>query len=130
MYISHTKKILAMFVSFEQAEGHETMPHVAGQWFPQANDIDRYELYCASMLALLKPWHNIIEIKNPSDSFSTTFDDFVVHAPETIAQILTNVQYFHDCSDTALSYREKELPCSFATMDMGERLDDDADEIL
>ena len=97
----HTKKILAMFVSFEQAEGHETMTRVSGQWFPRANDIERYKLYCASMLALLKPWHNIIEMKNPSDSFSTTFDDVVNHAPETIARILANIQYFYNCCDEA-----------------------------
>jgi hypothetical protein len=53
------------------------------------------------MLALLKPWHNIIEIKNPSDLFSTTFDDVVKPAPETIARILANIQYFYNCSDKA-----------------------------
>jgi hypothetical protein len=79
------------------------MPHIPGQWFHQANDVEHHELYYTSMLALLKLWHNIVDIKHSSDSFSTTFDNFVAHASENIKHILTNIQYFHNCADKARS---------------------------
>jgi hypothetical protein len=84
IHVPYKEEILSP-MSFEQAEGHETMSHVPGQWFPQANNIEHYELYCASMLNL----------------FSTSFNNFIMHTPESIARIFTNMQYFHDCSDKA-----------------------------
>ncbi|KAG2741371.1 hypothetical protein P692DRAFT_20752861, partial [Suillus brevipes Sb2] len=84
-----------------RTEGHETMPHFPGNWFPPASDEEHHEFHCASMLALLKPWRDITDIKKPSDSFSSTFENFVSHAPEIVTRIITNIQYFHDCADKA-----------------------------
>lgn len=113
-----------------RTEGHETMPHFPGNWFPPASDEEHHEFHCASMLALLKPWRDITDIKKPSDLFSSTFENFVSHAPEIVTRIITNIQYFHDCADKAKSERERDLgfACSTATLDAGEHLDDNANE--
>ncbi|KAG2337318.1 hypothetical protein BDR05DRAFT_1005132 [Suillus weaverae] len=82
------------------------------------------------MLALLKPWRHIADIKKPTDSFSSTFNDFAMHAPQVITRILANIQYFHECSDKAKSEREKDFSCNFASPNTGDHLDDDTDEIM
>jgi hypothetical protein len=106
------------------------MPHVPGKWFPHANDPDHRELYCASMLSLLKPWHNIIHIKNNTDSFASTYESFIAQAPEIVKRTVANIQYFYECYDKAKYEQEKHLPRSFADLDTGDHLDDEQDDLM
>ncbi len=44
-------------------QGHETLVQFVSTWFPRRDRPDRYEYYCASMLALLKPWRSMKDLK-------------------------------------------------------------------
>ncbi|KAF8836128.1 hypothetical protein BDN67DRAFT_984166 [Paxillus ammoniavirescens] len=41
------------------------MPYFPGRWFPRTNDPKACALYCASILAVLKPWRSVTDLKSP-----------------------------------------------------------------
>ena len=113
-----------------QSKGHETMPFFPGQWFPCSNDASQYPLYCATMLALLKPWKSLATLKPADSTFKETFDRFLANATPRIHNIIENIQYFYKTSDKASERRSDENPLNewnFATHDSTERHDDAED---
>jgi hypothetical protein len=64
-----------------RSPGHETMPYFPGQWFPKKDDENTNGLFEASMLALLKPWRSLLDLKSSHETFRDAFDAFVAHAP-------------------------------------------------
>jgi hypothetical protein len=110
-----------------RTEGHETMPHILGPWFPRANDPSFESLYCASILALLKPWRNLTDLKEADQRFPLAYNRFITHASVATKRLISNIQYFHECSDKAKHEQEEGSATSqstFATLDQGEHLDD------
>ncbi|KAG1779790.1 hypothetical protein EV702DRAFT_1043675 [Suillus placidus] len=97
---------------FLNTPNHETMPYFPGPWLPRHNTEHTYPLYCASMLALLKPWRTLLDLKLPLQTFSDAFDAFVAKASPNISKVLDNIQYFYDCSDKA---RENQINSAFGT---------------
>ncbi|KAG2126643.1 hypothetical protein BD769DRAFT_1668238 [Suillus cothurnatus] len=105
------------------------MPHIPGQWFPQA---DEGELFYASMLALLQPWQSIIDIKHHNDTFTTAYAQFITDVPESIIHIISNIQYFHECADKAKTEHEKTCAlrsCAFTSINEGDHIDDELEDI-
>jgi hypothetical protein len=84
-----------------RSPGHETMPYFPGQWFPKKDDENTNGLFEASMLALLKPWRSLLDLKSSHETFRDAFDAFVAHAPAEITRIIKNIQFYHECSDSA-----------------------------
>ena len=58
-------------------------------------------LFEVSMLALLKPWRMIADLKQDNELFCEAFDNFVADAPAETCWIIRNVEFFHECSDSA-----------------------------
>ncbi|KAG1906560.1 uncharacterized protein F5891DRAFT_1181971 [Suillus fuscotomentosus] len=52
-------------------DNHETIPHIPGPWFPHADDPASHSFYCALIPALLKPWRNIMQLKEADENFLT-----------------------------------------------------------
>lgn len=78
--------------------GHNTLPTFTGRWFPRANDPDMRPFYCASMLLLLKPWRDVCtDLKTPNQSWEEAFVNFVSGAPQKILDMISGIQYFHEC---------------------------------
>ena len=80
-----------------RSPGHETMPYFPGQWFPKQDAEDCNGMFEASMLALLKPWRSLTELKRPEQTFREAFNDFMREAPLETRRIIRNVQYYHEC---------------------------------
>lgn len=56
----------------------------------------------ASMLLLLKPWRSIsADLLGTHITWANSFSHFMLGASPRIKNILTNIQYFHECSDGA-----------------------------
>jgi len=56
----------------------------------------------ASMLLLLKPWHLIsADLLGTHITWAGSFSHFVLSASPRIKDIMTNIQYFHECLDGA-----------------------------
>lgn len=81
--------------------GHETMPLFLGQWFPKRDEENVNGLFEASILALLKPWRSVKDLKQPTETFRTAFDAFVDTATEATKDTIANVEFFHESSDGA-----------------------------
>ena len=74
---------------------------IPGKWFPRNNDPERYDLYCTSMLALLRPWRVVVDLQASFISLRDAFDAFVRDAPKRTKDIMSNIQYYHESADTA-----------------------------
>ena len=84
---------------------HNNLPNFIGHYFPRRDDPETENLYHASMLMLLKPWHNILtDLKNPEQTWKEAFLLFV-NGPENqekrVNNILSGIQYFHDCKSSS-----------------------------
>jgi hypothetical protein len=87
--------------------GHETLPHFMGGWFPRNDRPENRDLYCASILALLKPWSDLSELKRLDETFDHAFATFVNDAPGKTLDIIENIQYYYECYDGAKKRREE-----------------------
>ncbi|KAJ7431847.1 hypothetical protein B0H11DRAFT_1941243 [Mycena galericulata] len=76
----------------------ETLPHFIGTWFPRAT---AGEYYYAHILALLRPWRDLRELVGPDGTFQSAYDEFLSTASSRLRQIIENISYFHECTDSA-----------------------------
>ena len=85
-----------------RSKHHNNLPSFIGRYFPRRDDPDVYPFSCASMLMLLKPWRNVkTDLKSPSQSWESAFETFMSAASRRIRNIITGIQYFHDCQSSA-----------------------------
>lgn len=84
-----------------RSAGHETMPYFPGEWFPKKVNEDHNGLFEAYMLALLKPWRSVTDLKHANQTFREAYDDFVANAPLETCRIIKNIQFYHECSERA-----------------------------
>lgn len=89
-----------------RAEHAEVIPNFPGKWFANRDVPQDQPLFCASMLALLKPWRSLSDLKHDSESFVEAFDHFLTNASSCIRDTVENIQYFHECSESARQRRE------------------------
>ncbi|KDN37091.1 hypothetical protein RSAG8_10366, partial [Rhizoctonia solani AG-8 WAC10335] len=61
-----------------RSTGHRTLPNILGPWFERRNDPDTYSLYCASVLAALKPWRDLTDLMNGFDSWDDALEAFLL----------------------------------------------------
>lgn len=88
-------------------KGHETLPRFVGKWFSRNDDDIEKDLHRASMLMLLKPWRNLHQLKTPTETFGEAYDHFISQTDHKTLTVISNIQYFHECSDGAKADREK-----------------------
>jgi hypothetical protein len=70
------------------------------------------------MLALLKPWRELDELQASDGTFRTNFDIFMATASLRQKRIVQNVNYFHECSDSAQQTRDAPLEMLSGTVDL------------
>ena len=78
-----------------RAFGHNTLPHIAGPWFPHNNDANLYNFYCACMLALLKPWHKKEHLKSDDEPWHVAFMSFKNNATTYQKRVIAGFQYYY-----------------------------------
>lgn len=88
-----------------RSDKHETMPYFPGQWFPKRDIDDASGLFEASMLALLKPWRLLTDLKTGDETFQEAFQTFLSSAPQNVHNMIDNIQFYHECADKATSHR-------------------------
>jgi len=59
------------------------------------------------MLALLSPWREIADLKHSNQTFKQAFDKFTSTADRSIMDVITNIQYPHECSNSAIKKDSK-----------------------
>ncbi|KAG9015872.1 hypothetical protein FRB93_012437 [Tulasnella sp. JGI-2019a] len=86
--------------------GHNYLPSFVGPYFPWSDDPDRREFYISRILALLKPWRRLSDLMQPHLSWEDAFAAFLASAPKHHLDIISNIQYYYQCSDAASRNRE------------------------
>jgi len=76
--------------------GHNTLPHIQGPWFPRHDDIASHEYYCACMLALLKPWRRRADLIGESGDWTTAFQMFISTAKAKEKRVLGGINYYYE----------------------------------
>jgi len=56
---------------------HNMLPNIVGPWFPHRDDLQKQNIYFASMLALLRPWRQLSQLKSKDRTWETEFGIFV-----------------------------------------------------
>ncbi|KAF8803427.1 hypothetical protein BYT27DRAFT_7214734 [Phlegmacium glaucopus] len=105
-----------------RTEGHETLPHIVGSWFPRNDRPRERELYCASMLVLLMPWSDLSDLKADTETFDQRFNCFIAGATKKTHDILENIQYYYECYDGAKSRREEQAEGMERTIDFEDEM--------
>ena len=91
----------------KRLQGHETLPTIVGKWICRSDNEVEVDLFRGSILMLLKPWRKLNELKIPMETFKEAYDRFISQANEKTHQVVTNIQYYHECSDGAKAHRKK-----------------------
>lgn len=115
-----------------RSAGHETMPNFIGEWFPRNNVARLHEFYCASALALLKPWRDISDLKTATETFQESLERYLTTGGtkserEEWARLLDNIQYYHECHDAAAKKRQSEREEELINHEAGREEDDALD---
>jgi hypothetical protein len=84
--------------------GHETLPHFVGRWLPRNDRPNERELYCASILALLKPWTDLSDLKTDIKTFEQAFQAFFNNTDKRNKDVIENIQYYYECYDGAVRH--------------------------
>ena len=95
----------------KRSSGHNNLPNFIGHYFPCHDDPEIWEFYCACMLVLLKPWRKIqTDLKAPSESWEGAFNKFINKALNKILQIVSSIQYLHECKTAAKERHDNSHP--------------------
>jgi hypothetical protein len=95
-----------------RGRGHETVPRIVGKWFSRSDDPGCHDIYCASMLMLLKPWRSIRELKQHGETFEEKWDVHYTALSNEHKTVVDNIQYFHEAADSARDSRLSETETS------------------
>ncbi|KAF7310022.1 ATP-dependent DNA helicase [Mycena indigotica] len=71
-----------------------------GRWLP-SRDSANQENYAAQILVLLKPWRELKDLVGSFPSLQHALDSFMASSSEEIHRITENIEYFHQCSQSA-----------------------------
>ena len=77
------------------------------------------------MLALLKPWCSIRDLKQDDQHFCDTYTKFMLGASDETVAIVENIKYFRECADSARNhYATTSLPADPHTFSENELVQD------
>jgi hypothetical protein len=61
----------------QRSDHHNNVPNIIGPWFPKRDDIHHgNDFYYISVLALLKPWHDLKLLKSVMRTWEQEFINF------------------------------------------------------
>ena len=109
-------------------ENHNFLPNIVGPWFPRRDGEDSTKpFYYASMLALLKPWRDLRELKEEDENWEYRFNLFLETASLRDKDIISGSQYYYE-SKNIVTEREIDDEMETNIANRGEDDDDFEDE--
>ncbi len=110
-----------------RSPGHENLPRFVGKWFERSNDPGTREMYCASMLLLLKPWSTLKDLKADFPTFDASWQQYSKQLDNAGLTFISNVNYYYECMDNARARREELYPTTYDATGMEEEPMEDFD---
>ena len=90
-----------------RSDGHTYMLNVIGHWFPRRDVEEDEDFYFASILAFLRPWRNIGELKEENKTWKEEGLNFLETATAAQRDVIAGMQYYYD-SKGAAQHRSEE----------------------
>jgi hypothetical protein len=91
-----------------RAKGHNCLVDIVGPYFPRRDDPDTRDFYCAAMLSLLKPWRDVTQLKDATQTWEDAFASFMTQASAWHHDVVANIQYRYDSRSAATSRNDTE----------------------
>ena len=92
-----------------RSETHNFLPNIVGSWLPRRDGEENTRpYYHASMLALLKPWRELEELKEDSETWESAFNIFMETATRRDRDVVAGCQYYYDSRNSARTDRTED----------------------
>lgn len=90
-------------------ENHNSLPNIVGPWLPRHDgDEDTKHYYYASMLAFLKPWRSLHQLKSSNENWETAFNAYMQTAGQRDRDVVAGCQYYYETKNVAINRGEEE----------------------
>lgn len=89
-------------IQIQRSEDHNYLPNVVGPWFPRRDRVDE-DFYYAAILALLRPWRDLQELRREGETWKEEGLSFLQKATEKELDVVAGMQYYYDCKSKAHS---------------------------
>jgi hypothetical protein len=104
-YLTNHPKVNS-HIRIQRTENHNYLPNIVGQWFPRRDRLEEEDFYYAAILALLRPWRELQELKGENRSWKEEGLSFLQRASEKDLDIVAGLQYYYDCKMKGQSHYE------------------------
>ena len=107
-YLSHHPKS-GTYHRIPRVDNHNYLPNIVGPWFPRRDGEENTKsFYYASMLALLKPWRDLQNLKEEEESWKAAFDLFMERGCQRDRDVVAGCQYYYESKNVASNRIEEE----------------------
>lgn len=87
----------ATHIRVSRSENHNSLPNIVGPWFPRRDGEETTKaFYYASMLALLKPWRDLRNLKKEDQNWDDEFDTFMLKGTQRDRDVIAGSQYYYE----------------------------------
>jgi hypothetical protein len=102
---------------------HNVLPNIVGPWFPRRDGReDTKSYYYAAMLALLKPWRNVQELKDEHQTWESAFYIYMQTASQRDRDVVAGSQYYYESKKVVVNSNEN------GEVDDKEKVDENGEE--
>jgi hypothetical protein len=91
-YLSNHPKFDSHF-RIQRVDNHNYLPNIVGRWFPRRDQAEEEEFYYASILALLRPWRVLRDLKDEHRTWKEEGLFFLDMATESQRTVIAGMQY-------------------------------------
>lgn len=109
--------------------GHSVLPNIVGPFIPRNDQPESYDTYCATILALLKPWRDLRTLRVQGQSWKQAFESFISTATKRQLDFISAAQYHYQCKDAAARQRETPQKGSSSQATYMDEDDDDTEAV-
>jgi hypothetical protein len=83
-----------------RSENHTFLPNIVGSWLPRRDGEENTQSYYhAAMLAFLKPWRTLHDLKTGFEDWESAFRHFMETASQRDRDVVVGCQYYYDSRD-------------------------------
>ena len=92
-----------------RSENHNSLPNIVGPWLPRRDgEDDSKPYYYASMLAFLKPWRNLHQLKSYEETWETAYNLYMESASQRDKDVVAGCQYYYESKNVAMNRNVEE----------------------
>jgi hypothetical protein len=103
------------------SDNHNFLPNIVGGWFPErGEDENTKAYYYVAMLAILKPWRDLGQLKSENNTWESAFLAYMRNASQRDKDVTAGCQYYYKSKNVIVDRDRDE-----ATFEDMNEIDDD-----